>query len=73
MSAKPRKTKSTVQIDERLVEFLRVLKPLLTKDINEMLEPGGWAVVRKHRETLERALGREIEIPEPEQLSQTAA
>lgn len=68
MSAATRLTKkSTVQIDARLVEFLRVLKPLVKKDMNQMLEPGGWDFVREHREMLEGALQRSIEIPEPSQ------
>ncbi|MEQ1862890.1 MAG: hypothetical protein ABMA13_23460 [Chthoniobacteraceae bacterium] len=69
MSDKPaRKLKATVQIDAELHGLLKVLKPLLGKDINEMLEPGGWQIVRENRDQLERALGREIAIPDPQQL-----
>lgn len=65
----PRTKKGTVQIDAKLLGFLRLLKALpgVEKDICEMLEPGGWDFVRQHREALERALGHEVEIPEPAQ------
>jgi len=67
--ATPRTKKGTVQIDGKLLGYLRLLKALpgVEKDINEMLEPGGWDFVRQHREQLERALGEAIEIPEPAQ------
>lgn len=62
----------SVTINPNLHRYLKVLGAITDRQINEILEPGGWAEVRQNRERLELALGAPLELP-AEQTAQADA